>query len=256
MQSTQLLLEGAVESNEGLDAATGDYLVCLDENVALGPYWLAHLTATANLDTHMGMSGPSLAIGPPDQAIQSSYSSELEREQFIDARTVDYAGVIRGTANLSSSCLFMTRRCLDTLGGFDPQFVGQELADRDYSLRAIGAGLKLVVVDTVYVENSIEDAKPHESTTSSYDRQLFEVKYGGHATSSTEILAVIDGCENLDSQLHIPLSLHQRCAPNAEPLPILGSPNNRILMIPNWDEQSWIATFEQLVHLINNDKII
>ena len=242
----------ALRLNEGLAVCSGDYIACVGEGVELSPYWLANLLAGMRLDPEIGMVGPRMPVGTLDQRVPEVGYTDIEGfQQFVDAWAIEYAGVARPTTSLSTDCVLMTRACVEQVGGFDPAYWGREICDRDFGMRLMRCGLKQAVIHTVYVHS-----EPHPSeellaeSITRYDGRAFVLKFGGDAVSTPEMKALNKACALEQRFIHLPLSFAERCSPSAEPLPVLGPASSRVLLIPDWEEQSWEPIFEQLVKLV------
>ena len=142
----------------------------------------------------------------------------------------------------------MTRQFVDKVGGFDPQFMGREACDLDLGTRAFRANMVQVLVETVFVhtEASYAEAVVGESVRR-YDETLFELKHGVLVHTIDDMKTKIGNQPWQGKRWFIPPGLNDRFAPNAPPLPVLVSPQDRILIIPDWEQQSWHSVFLELV---------
>jgi GT2 family glycosyltransferase len=247
-----MVVSRALRLNEGLAVCSGDYIACVGEGVELSPYWLANLLAGMRLDPDIGMVGPRMPVGTLDQRVPEVGYSDIEGfRQFVDTWAIEYAGMARPTTSLSTDCVLMTRACVEKVGGFDPAYWGREICDRDFGMRLMRCGLKQAVIHTVYVHS-----EPHPSeellaeSIARYDGRAFVLKFGGDAVSTPEMKALTKACALEQRFIHLPLSFAERCSPSAAPLPLLGPASSRVLLIPDWAECSWEATFVELAKLV------
>jgi GT2 family glycosyltransferase len=234
--------------NEGISCSTGDYIVCLDSSVQLSPGWLANMLAATRLDSEVGVVGPRLASASDEQVASACTYSDLPGFYlFADDWFIEHAGKVALVGKLSSSCILMTRKSIEEVGGFDSAFWGQEGADRDLCLRIRRAGLKLVQVQDVFVHNEICPAEELlGDSLQRYDDRVFVAKHGHIARDRYEFTGLALSKPWDSTAGYISPSLVQRLGSGQQVDSVTAGPS-RLLMIPDWHERSWYDIFRYLV---------
>ena len=117
--------------NTGINAATGRYVVVMNNDCFPGRDWLDTLIRCQQ-DTGAYVTSPE--VSSPTLACVSG--------QVLDRSHPDYA-VVRF---YPAVCWMLSRECVDTVGLFDEQFVPTFFEDNDYAKRVEEAKGKFIVV--------------------------------------------------------------------------------------------------------------
>lgn len=157
---TNLVSQGfTVAVNQGAAQATGQYLVILNNDVLVTPFWLPRLRLA--LDTfhehlpigRFGLCGPATNYAGGVQMVPNlpqPFPTD-QVDAFADQFHQGNQGNWFYTGFLSGFCLMVTRECWEELGGFDPQFTPGGFEDNDICHRAYQAGWKSVVAGDTFV---------------------------------------------------------------------------------------------------------
>jgi GT2 family glycosyltransferase len=143
-------------NNVGLQAATGDVMVVLNQDTVVQPGWLAALVGAFE-DPAVGLAGCKI-LYPDGKTIQHAGGyllwpiaegkhygiGELDRGQYDQAREVEY---------LTGAAMAIRRTVFERVGGFDEQFFPGYYEDGDLCLRARQAGFKVVYWPTAVVHH-------------------------------------------------------------------------------------------------------
>ncbi len=136
-------------NNLGAEAAYGDYLLFLNDDVeALDPRWLHAMMEHAE-QPEIGVVGPRLLY--PDGRVQQAGMYLTERNGRHAFRFADHddlgpfglAAAERNVAAMTGACMLMRRAVFEEVGGFDEEHVVVN-NDVDMCLRMWRAGLRVV----------------------------------------------------------------------------------------------------------------
>jgi GT2 family glycosyltransferase len=138
----------AAGNNVGLESATGDVLVLLNQDTVVQPGWLAALVEALSADPSIGVAGGKALY--PDGTIQHAGGYVNERGegfhygyreeddgQFDQMRDVDY---------VTGASLAIARRAFDAVGPLDEGFGAAYYEDVDWCYRARSVGFRVVYV--------------------------------------------------------------------------------------------------------------
>ncbi len=150
--------------NQGLQAASGEYLVLLNNDAVVTDGWLDQLIALTRVRPKAGDEKPSLGsiglVGP-----MSNYAAPLQWVEGIPYHNLDqmhafarrwrdeHRGKWFTVPKLSGFCVLMTRAVYKAIGGLDEQFGLGLFDDDDLSLRARRAGFELAVAHDLFVHH-------------------------------------------------------------------------------------------------------
>jgi len=127
--------------NTGIRAATGEWVVVLNNDVIVSPGWLAGMLEAAEC-WNLQIVTPAIREGELSYDI-NAYAHEL---------TGRMRGVIRkGKAN--GICFMAHRSVLDTIGVLDENFRIGQYEDKDFFLRATRAGFALGTVGRAFLHH-------------------------------------------------------------------------------------------------------
>lgn len=131
----------AVACNQGIMAASHEWIVVMNNDVLLGTGWLDGMLSAAEM-FGLDMVSPAIREGELNYDLQA-YSAEL---------TGRMRSVIR-QGKVSGICFMAHRRVFDAIGVFDENFRIGQYEDKDLFLRAAKAGFKLGTVGAAFVHH-------------------------------------------------------------------------------------------------------
>jgi GT2 family glycosyltransferase len=147
----------AYATNQGLAAASGDWLLLLNNDVIVAEGALLRMLALASLDRSLGLVGPMTDRASGPQQIAMPEGIDLGSRPSLDAFAERFArersGAFALTTRLVGLCLLLAREVLDTLGGLDPCFFPGNFEDDDYCLRAVRAGYRPAIAGDAFVHH-------------------------------------------------------------------------------------------------------
>jgi N-acetylglucosaminyl-diphospho-decaprenol L-rhamnosyltransferase len=127
--------------NTGIRAASGDWVVVLNNDVIVAPGWLDGMLSAADR-WNLQIVTPAIREGEFNYDI-SAYARELTgRMQMV---------IRRGRAN--GICFMAHRSVFDTIGLLDEKFLIGQYEDKDFFLRAARAGFALGTVGSAFLHH-------------------------------------------------------------------------------------------------------
>lgn len=147
--------------NQGVQAARGQYIVFLDNDVEVTPDWLTPLLACVESDKDIGACGSKI-ISPKGEVmcaaplIKSRYvNGELVETGLEFTQRLQYDALEvnkqEEVAWYPTTCLLLKRDVFTKIGGFDEQlFMCEEDKDLSFSIKHLGYKIMYVPTSTVY----------------------------------------------------------------------------------------------------------
>jgi GT2 family glycosyltransferase len=133
--------------NRGIEAASGEYVVLLNNDTEVRHGWLDALVATADADHDIGVVGSKLVY--PDGRLQEAGAvvwrdgSAWNYGRFDDPELAPY-NYMRDVDYCSGACLLVRRDLLADLGGFDDLYAPAYYEDVDLAFAARAEGYRVV----------------------------------------------------------------------------------------------------------------
>jgi len=145
--------------NEGTRAASGDYLVFLNNDTLVTPGWLKGLLKPLALDNTIGIAGPMSNYVNGRQKINDCPIN------FKSPKDIDFGRLAAYGLNISNQnqnsylstevimglCLAIKKELFDAIGGFDERFYPGNFEDNDLSMRIHMMGLKRLICRNVFI---------------------------------------------------------------------------------------------------------
>jgi GT2 family glycosyltransferase len=169
-------------NNDGIRAASGRFLVLLNNDTQVSEGWLTGLRTSLQEDGSIGLLGPvSNAVGN-EQKIFTSGVTPAE----ILAEGAAWVWHSRGdtfeTERLGFFCVALRRETADKVGLLDEAFDLGFYEDDDYCLRMLKAGYRLICREDIFVyhrgSSSFGKAPRKTRELLKKNRRLLEGKYG------------------------------------------------------------------------------
>ena len=137
--------------NQGLQAATGENILLLNNDCVVTTGWLEGLLESLHDDPTNGMVGPVSNNVSGEQQIPVPYRDLTSMDGFAwDRRHQRHLTV---TDRLVGFCLLFRRQVLDDIGLLDEQFEIGCFEDDDFCRRAAAAGYRLLIAQHVFVHH-------------------------------------------------------------------------------------------------------
>lgn len=149
--------------NYGLERATGDYIVTLNNDTEVTAGWLYEMIKVMEADPRCGL------VGPMSDNVSGIQKGEPTRGNIE-------------TQRLTGFCLLMRRAVVEQLGGLDTRFGLGNYDDDDYCLRAIIKGWTLRIACAAFVHHvgfqTWERTGADLNALLEHNRRLFNEKWG------------------------------------------------------------------------------
>ena len=173
--------------NQGLHAARGNWIVLLNNDTAVTPYWLEDLIEVSMADGGPALVGPISNNAPAPQYLAASYTDLVDLDGFAQTRRQQFGGKFRDFERLTGFCLLIPRRALLRIGGLDERYGAGFFDDDDLCICARRSNIKLRVAVGVYIHH--EGSRTFRSlgidTSSLLDENFgkFKEKWGDEAAA-------------------------------------------------------------------------
>lgn len=145
----------AAGNNQGIEKATGEYLLLLNNDVVVTEKWLSTLMGHLNCSPDMGMVGPmSNSVSGPQLVPNVPYENSLDDMQtFARSFTADNLGRTTEHMRLVGFCLLMKKEVVDVIGFLDENYLSGNFEDDDLCLRSCIAGYKNIIAGDVFIHH-------------------------------------------------------------------------------------------------------
>lgn len=140
--------------NQGINAASGHYILLLNNDTLVTEGWLTRMLASVKYFKDVGIIGPrSNEVSGVQRIVNVPYKTENELQQFARQRAMAHADSGFEVKRLVGFCMLIKKEVLDRIGGYDLRFGIGNFEDDDLCLRAQIAGYKLWVCDDVFIHH-------------------------------------------------------------------------------------------------------
>lgn len=173
----------AAANNQGLEIATGDYLVLLNNDTYVTPGWARTLVRHLQRDKTIGLIGPVTNNIGNEAKIDIAYAdmNEMLLKSFIYTRR--HIGHTFSLRTAAFFCVMLPRSTYLRVGGLDEIFGLGFFEDDDYCRRIEQANLRIVCAEDVFIHHHLSASF---NKLKQYDRQklfemnkkLYEAKWG------------------------------------------------------------------------------
>ncbi|QNU15387.1 glycosyltransferase [Thermomonas sp. XSG] len=170
-------------NNVGLAAATGEYLVILNNDTFVTPGWVSTLVRHFRSDPSLGVLGPVTNNIGNEARIEIGYT---DMAQMLDASgdyTARHAGLRLPLQTAAFFCVMLPRRVYEAVGGLDEAFGIGMFEDDDYCRRVEQAGWTVACAEDVFVHHHLSasfDQIKQERRQQMFEQNkaIYEAKWG------------------------------------------------------------------------------
>ncbi len=172
--------------NQGIIAASGKYVLLLNNDTIVTKGWLKRMVDIAESDKNIGMVGPlSNAVSGVQIDKEASYKTIEEMHQYAANKKEENKEKFFEFPRLAFLCTLIKRELIEKIGGLDERFTPGNFEDDDFSLRTQLAGYKTIVAQDVFIHHFGSVSFKAEGDKA-YDNRLminqkkFEEKWGAN----------------------------------------------------------------------------
>ncbi|ODT79556.1 MAG: group 2 family glycosyltransferase [Nitrosomonadales bacterium SCN 54-20] len=186
--SRKLILNGenrgfAAANNQGLENATGNYLVLLNNDTYVTPGWIRTLVRHLERDKTIGLIGPVTNNIGNEAKISIAYEDIDDMLLKSAAYTRKHIGQTYRLRTAAFFCVMMPRATYERVGKLDEAFGRGFFEDDDYCRRIEQLGLRVVCAEDVFIHHhlsaSFEKLKQQDrQRLFEQNKAVYEAKWG------------------------------------------------------------------------------
>ena len=173
----------AAANNQGLDIASGEYLVLLNNDTYVTTGWVRTLVRHLQRDKAIGLIGPVTNNIGNEAKIDIAYDGMDEMRRESAAYTRRHIGQTCSLRTAAFFCVMMPRTTYERVGALDEAFGRGFFEDDDYCRRIEQLGLRVVCAEDVFVHhhlsasfNKLKDVDRQKLFNE--NKAIYEAKWG------------------------------------------------------------------------------
>ncbi|KIQ95143.1 putative glycosyl transferase [Anoxybacillus thermarum] len=139
--------------NQGIQVATGENILLLNNDVIVTKNWLDHLLVCLHSADDIGAVGPVTNSAAYYSAIPVSYTSINEMHAFASQYNVLDPNKWEERLKLIGFCMLIKKEAADKVGLLDERFTPGNFEDDDYSVRLRQAGYRLILCKDTFIHH-------------------------------------------------------------------------------------------------------
>ena len=173
----------APANNQGLNVATGDYLIMLNNDTYATPGWVRTLMNHLRRDKTIGLICPVTNNIGNEAKIDITYDSMDEMLTMSASYTRGHIGMTYPLRTAAFFCVMMPRETFKRVGFLDEAFTPGFFEDDDYCRRVEQAGLRIACAEDVFIHHhlsaSFDKLRDRErQKLFEKNRKIYEAKWG------------------------------------------------------------------------------
>lgn len=139
--------------NQGIEIATGDNILLLNNDTVVTKNWLKNLTTALYSDESVGAVGPVTNNCSNFQNIAVTYNNLEEMKVFAEEYNKSNSENWEHRLILIGFCLLVKKEVVDKIGLLDERFSPGNYEDDDYCFRITEAGYKLILCKDTFIHH-------------------------------------------------------------------------------------------------------
>lgn len=192
--------------NQGIEIASGDNILLLNNDTIVTHHWLDNLIASLYSSESVGAVGPVTNNCSYYQSINVNYKDEQEMHSFAKKFNKSNPELWEQRLKLVGFCMLIKRAAIKEVGVLDEIFSPGNYEDDDFSIRLRIAGYKLLLCKDTFIHHfgsvSFKDDNGKYSELLKINREKFFQKWGFDSAYSTiirfDIINLIDAKKDKD----------------------------------------------------------
>ena len=173
----------AAGNNRGLESATGEYVVILNNDTYVTRGWLPTLVRHLQKDPKLGLIGAVTNNIGNEAKIDIHYEDMAEMHEAAFAYTARHAREELEVDVVAFFCTALPRAVFESIGGLDERFGLGFFEDDDYCRRIAAEGYRIAVAEDVFIHHHLSasfDQIDDEERQALFERNkaLYEEKWG------------------------------------------------------------------------------
>lgn len=173
----------AAGNNAGLQAASGEFLVMLNNDTVVTPGWALSMLRHFQNNQNLGLLGPVTNNIGNEAKVDVAYSDLVSMPYATRSVTLDNMGKRLPVRNVAFFCVMMPRRVFTEVGFLDENFGRGFFEDDDYCRRVELLGLEIACADDVFVHHHLSASfnqlpSEHKQKLFEQNKAYYESKWG------------------------------------------------------------------------------
>jgi GT2 family glycosyltransferase/glycosyltransferase involved in cell wall biosynthesis len=173
----------AAANNQGMNAATGDFLALLNNDAYVTPGWVRSLVNHLKRDKTIGLIGPITNNIGNEAKVDITYADMSEMLVKSAAYTRRHVGQLYPLRTAAFFCVMMKRGTFERIGPLDEAFGRGFFEDDDYCRRVEQLGLRIVCTEDVFVHHHLSASfnklgQQDRQKLFEENRKIYEDKWG------------------------------------------------------------------------------
>jgi glycosyltransferase involved in cell wall biosynthesis len=175
--------------NQGIEAATGEYILLLENDVVVTETWLSGMLECLNSSSDIGIVGPMTNdISGPQKVENVGYTSVKQVPEYAKGYREKYRHRRIPLRRIARFCMLFRRELVDRVGPLDENLGTGSFEADDFCLRAELEGYKNLIAGDVFVhhygsKDFIRNQTDYHSSFAA-NREKFNQKWNGLDTQS------------------------------------------------------------------------
>ncbi|MEJ1463875.1 MAG: glycosyltransferase [Candidatus Sedimenticola sp. (ex Thyasira tokunagai)] len=169
-------------NNQGMAAATGEYLVLLNNDTEVTNGWLRTLMNHMRMDPSLGLIGPVTNNIGNEARIRIRYNDSVEMQRKARNYTLKHMGETFPIRTLAFFCVMMPRQIYEQVGPLDEAYGLGFFEDDDYCRRIEKAGKRLECAEDVFIHHhlsaSFNKLGKGRKELLEHNQKIYESKWG------------------------------------------------------------------------------